>query len=273
MGTSGSTSGPGDKMPLLPSWATPPGSPEAPATPDPKQQPKTAPASQPRRWQSAKGRLSSVASGGSGSKGIASAGRAYTRALGGGGSAASSAASARAATSRLGHFLASVSTGGVSAALESLGLGRFVGRDAETVFAAIADALAPEGTDREQVATREAINDTLAYLYEEYVLPDGDLAGLEAMTPESIREAIEASVTASIFHRWLGDLERRLEEKAVSAPEAIRLERDIEAHIRDTIHLDLQGKDPLRVDWSGAEGQAFVQHIYEEAYSILEAQR
>ena len=270
MGTSGSTTGPGDRIPLLPSWAAPPGNPEAPAQPDPNLQPETAPASPPRRWQSAKGRLGSVASGGGGSKGIASAGRAYARALGGGRSAASSAASARAATSRLGHFLTSVLTGGVGAALESLGLSRFVGRDAETVFAAIADALAPEGNDREQVATREAINDTLAALYEEYVLPDGNLAGLDAMSPESVREAIEASITASIFHRWLGDLERRLEERAISAAEAIRLERDIEAYIRDTIHLDLQGKDPLRVDWSGAEGQAFVQGIYEEAYSILE---
>jgi len=214
-----------------------------------------------------------VASGGGGSKGIGSAGRAYTRALGGGRNAASSAASARAATSRLGSFLARVSSGGIGAALDSLGLGRFVGRDAETVFTAIADALAPEGTDREQVSTREAINDTLVSLYEEYVLPDGNIAGLEAMTLESIREAIEASVAASIFHRWLGDLERRLEEKAVSAAEAIRLERDIEAYIRDTIHLDLQGKDPLRVDWSGAEGQALVQGIYEEAYSILEGRQ
>jgi hypothetical protein len=149
-------------------------------------------------------------------------------------------------------------------------LSRFVGRDAETVFAAIADALAPEGTDREQVATREAINETLASLYEQYVLPDGNVAGLEAMSPDSIRDAIQASVAASIFHRWLGDLERRLEEKAVSAAEAIKLERDVEAYIRDAIHLDLQEQDPLRVDWSGPEGQALVQGIYEEAYSILE---
>ena len=28
MGTSGSTSGPGDKIPLLPDWAIPPGNPE-----------------------------------------------------------------------------------------------------------------------------------------------------------------------------------------------------------------------------------------------------
>ena len=151
MGTSGSTGGPGDTTPLLPSLALPAGNPEAPTQPDLDSQPTNPLVSPPRRWQSAKGRLSSVASGGGGGKGISSAGRAYTRALGGSRNAASSGASARATTLRLGSFLAHVSSAGVGAALESLGLGRFVGQDAETVFAAIADALAPEGTDSEQV--------------------------------------------------------------------------------------------------------------------------
>jgi hypothetical protein len=60
-----------------------------------------------------------------------------------------------------------------------------------------------------------------------------------------------------------------LEEKAVTAAQAVKLERDMESYIRDTVKLDLRDKDPLTMQWDGAEGSAFVDRIYEEAYSIL----
>lgn len=226
-------------------------------------------ARRPAYWATAKSRLASVASGGHTRAGIARAGRAYVRARGGSRAASHSATSARGATARLGGFLSLVASQGVRPALESLGLGRLVGSEAHLVFAAIIDSLAPEGSDLEQAATREAIGQTLAGLFEEYVAPDGSVAALEAMTPDGIRAAVEASVAASIFHRWLGDLERRLEEKAVTAAQAVKLERDMESYVRETVKLDLTDKDPLKIKWEGEEGAAFVERIYQEAYSIL----
>jgi hypothetical protein len=225
-------------------------------------------------WAAAKRSLGSIAKSGGGGRGrMGSAGRAYVRARGGARAAASSATSARGATSRLGGFLSDVSNRGVGPALESLGLGQFVGRDAHEVFAAIIDALAPEGADLEQSATRDAIEQTLAGLFEQYVGLDGSVTALEAMTPDAIRAAVEASVVASIFNRWLGDLERSLEEKAVTAAQAVKLERDMQLYIRDTVKLDLTDKDPLTMHWHGAEGSTFVERIYQEAYSILGGSR
>lgn len=317
MGTSSSGGGPGDKTPLLPSWALPGGDgggddasgpdgdaaaggdaggddgPEAPDgaldgndagdggagkgdAPDGATdagadagQPVPAAATPRANWAAAKRSLGSVASGGGGRAAIGRAGNAYVRARGGARNAARSATSARSATARLGGFLSDVATRGVGPALESLGLGRLVGRDAHTVFSAIVDALAPEGTDLEQSATREAIQQTLSGLFEEYVAPDGSVAALESMTPDAVRAAVEASVSASIFNRWLGDLERMLEEKAVSPAQAVRLERDVEIYVRDTVKLDLRGTDPLTMRWDGPAGQAFVDRIYEDAYSLL----
>ena len=226
------------------------------------------------KWAAAKRRLGLAAASGKGGRArIARAGRAYVRARGGARSAARSATSARGATARLGGFLSDVANRGVGPALESLGLSRFSGRDAPEVFAAIVDALAPEGADLEQAATRGAIEQTLAGLFEQYVGPDGSVAALEAMTPDAIRTAVEASVAASIFNRWLGDLERMLEEKAVTATQAVRLERDMESYIRDTVKLDLMDKDPLNVKWDGPEGSSFVERIYGEAYSIIGGRR
>lgn len=303
MGTSNSGSGPGDSIPLIPDWALPSGinggevsDPADGGTPgvtggDVAHEVEVAPAGgdeaadgadaasapdapvvvnrPPRNWTSAKARLSSLASRGGGRRRIAAAGRAYVQARGGARNASRSATGARSATARLGGFLSDVANRGIGPALDALGLARFTGRDVNTVFAAIVDALAPEGADIEQVSAREAIEQTLAGLFEQYVAPDGSVAALGAMTPDAIRSAIEASVAASIFNRWLGDLERRLEEKAVSAAQAVKLERDVKSYILDTVKLDLQRVDPLTMQWGGAEGQAFVDRIYEDAYSIL----
>lgn len=290
MGTSFSGGGPVDKIPLLPVWALTGGgdggnsihadvpqdgeSGGAESAKDPNngseqsdQPPAAAPS--PAYWSAAKRRLGVVASHSGGRARIARAGRAYVKARGGAKKAASSATSARGATARLGGFLSNVSNLGVRQALDSLGLGRFIGRNAHEVFAAIVDALAPEGTNLEQSATRLAIEQTLAGLFEEYVAPDGDVTALEAMTPDSIRLAIEASVAASIFNRWLVDLERKLEEKAMTPAQAVKLERDMDAYIRDTVKLDLKDIDPLKMRWDAAEGATFIEQIYQEAYSIL----
>lgn len=326
MGTSNSTGGPGDRTPLLPSWALPgggggdggdgsdgdggadgsgdgggdgtgdggpdgsgdgsadggdnggdPGGDEQPAAggspagggpPGPTGS-THAPAAPPAHWRSAKRRLGAAVTGRTGRAGIARAGRAYVRALGGSRRAAQSVPSARASSARLGGFLADVSGRGLGAALDAIGLGRLVGSDSHTVFAAIVDALAPEGADLEQMAAREAVNETLAELFEQYVAPDGSVAALESMTPDAIRSAVERSVAASIYHRWLGDLEKQLEEKAVTAAEAVRLERDVAAYIRETVKLDLRDRDPLKLGWGTAEGAAFMETIYRDAYAIL----
>jgi hypothetical protein len=301
MGTSNSTGGPGDSTPLLPSWALPsPDAGDGADAPDGDSAADDGGASDddqdadadgdadaagnegvrpdvgaklavqtPAYWRSAKARLGTAVSGRGGRAGIARAGRGYVRALGGSRNATRSSPSARGATSRLGGFLSDVASRGVGPALDSLGLGRVAGQDVHTVFAAIVDAIAPEGADIEQAAARDAVNETLAGLFEEYVGPAGDIAALEAMTPEAINGAIEASVAASVFHRWLGDLERQLEFKAVSAAEAVRLERDMGAYIRESVKLDLRDLDPLRMDWGRGAGAALMERIYQEAYSIL----
>ncbi len=227
------------------------------------------PATPPAYWRSAKRQLGAAVSGRTGRAGLAKAGRAYVRALGGSRNAARSSASARSSTSRLGSFLSDVAGRGIGPAMDAIGLGSYVGRDAQTVFAAIVDAIAPDASDIEQAAAREAVNETLAGLFEQFVSPDGNVAALESMTADTIRSAVETSVAASIFHRWLGDLEKQLEDKAVTPSEAVRLERDMAIYIRETVKLDLSDRDPLKMEWAKPDGVAFMERIYQEAYSIL----
>lgn len=222
----------------------------------------------PAHWQSAKRQLGRAVTGRTGRSGYEKAARAYVRARGGSKQAAATGRSARAATTSLGRFLSDVRNRGFGPAMERLGLGTYVGRSAHTVFGAILDAIAPEGKTREEVATREAISETLAGLFGDFVTDDPGGAFVDAMTAEAIKSAIQASIVAAAFHRFTGDLARQLEEKAISPAEALRIERDIHQYMVDTVQLDFTGKDPLTMDWDTVGG-AMIDTLYEDAYRMI----
>jgi hypothetical protein len=138
-----------------------------------------------------------------------------------------------------------------------------------TVFAAVVDAIAPEGITREEVAAREAVCETLADLFGQFVVADPTGAALaQAMTPDGIRRAIESCVVAAAFNRWLDDLARQIESKAVSAAEALKAERDIHQYMVDTVKLDFADKEPLSIEWK-TDGQALIDRLYDDAYRML----
>jgi len=286
MGTQSSYGGPGDKTPLLPDWAlqtpAPPLGPEdeesaeegtdSDQTGDEDSPTPTAapvPAKAPRLWQAAKGRLGACAGSGNRKDSFRKAARSYVKALGGSRRAARSSAAGRNATASLGSFLSGVASSGLEATLRTLRLAAFVGKDAESVFAAVINAICPDGTSREDVAARESVNEALWQLYGELIPEDGSLAALDSLTDEQVQATILASVTAYIYRRWLGDLGIKIEQKAVSAKDAVKLERQMKTYIRDSVKLELGDRRALTVDWKGKEGRALVEKIYQEAFSLI----
>ena len=298
MGTSKSYDGPKDRTPLLPSWAFPdaddgqPSLPSPPDTPLPEEpvsgQPSPEPLSEPSAntvfpstellpqpppvssWRAAKVSLGKAISGGGGSGAFARPGRKYVRALGGARSASRTSRAGKSSTTRLGQFLSSVGSRGFNETLQRFGLSSVVGKDAETVFAAISNALAPAGASREEAIARDAVNEALESLYERSILADSDLTKLDQMGTQEIAQALETAVSSYIYHRWLGELEIVIEKKAMSAKEAVRLERNMRAYISECVQLDMQGVDVLNMDWNGTSGQQFIEKIFTEAYRILE---
>lgn len=308
MGTSKSYGGPGDRTPLLPSWAQPlasavdpgvipddPSQQQAPgestqgsagmetptstdipgsndevprdSTPAAQSGPPAVPGGALAPWRAAKVSLGKTVSGGS-RRDYAAAASGYVRARGGSRQAARSARSGRASVVALGGFLTGVVTRGADATLRALGLGAFVGENVTVAFAAIANVLAPAGASLEEAAARVAIMDVLERFYA--LLEDGGLQRLESLTQADLRQAIKDSVGAYIYHRWLQELGRQIEVKAISASHAVRLEREVQAYVRALVDLNLATLDPLNVAWDGDEGDLFVEQIYQEAYLMLE---
>lgn len=306
MGTSKSYGGPGDKPPLLPDWALPPPEggdplPEEEEQEEEETQPdiedsadheaaepdsdeddeaggdddvggiEQGPAVPLGSWRSAKTLFGKAVKKNGDKQAFRKAAQSYVRAHGGSRRAAQTATAGRSATARLGGFLSDVATRGLNAALEAINLSSVIGKDPRTVFAAIANAIAPDGSSPEKAVAREATNDVLADFYERFVTDD-DLSRLNSLTSEDVKSAILDSVTCYIYHRWLQELGRQIEEKTMSSSEAVRLERETKLFVKDSVTVDFKDKDPLTMDWA-SDGSVLVERIFSEAYSLFGAGR
>jgi hypothetical protein len=287
MGTSSSSGGPTDTSPLLPPWADPlppidnilpsdwgkPG--PDPAVPqdsnaDPiTAPPVSAPSIVPATWTSAKGALSRLARGRSSSGSFAPSFRRYVGARGGGRTAAHTASSGRAVTGAFGGFLADVIRDGVVGAANTLGLGDFVGRDAEFVLASFIDLLAPDGALLEDAAARKALIDTTFEMFDRFNVQENGLEALDGLDAAGMEQIICLYVTNYVYERFLMEMANCIERGSLSEAEANVLTDQGKEFVEGEVRFDLSGIDVLKLDWRGDEGQRFVRAIYERAYSLL----
>jgi hypothetical protein len=303
MGTSSSYGGPSDRTPLLPAWALPPAPTPPPEVPHPQDPPEDdgeignddgasetpntdaepvaanpaenlRPAAVPPgvgstgTWTSAKiGFRKAIES--RTPQSFRNAAKAYARASRSLGSGAAGARSGKQATASLGGFLSAAAGQGLQRALDGIGLAAVVGRDVNEVLAALSNALAPDGATKEEAAARDAVNEAIESLYEGLLAEGRDLTALETMSPADIAASVALCVESYIYNRWLGDLGVRIEQKAVSAAEAVRIERDVRAFIHETVRLDMSRVDVMTLDWRGEAGRQFVETIYRDAYTLF----
>ena len=149
-------------------------------------------------------------------------------------------------------------------------MSRLIGQDAETVLAGIANRLAPAGDTQEAACARRAINDVFAGLHEK-VIEAGDIAALDSLDSSAIDAAVERSIAAHIYYRWLADLGLSIEKGAISESKAVDLENQMRKYVDDSVSLAFEDVDLVNADWSSGELRATINGIYEQAYHILEA--
>jgi hypothetical protein len=169
----------------------------------------------------------------------------------------------------LGGFLADVAHRGLQKAAERIGIANVLGQDAETVFSAIVDAIAPSGATPEQSAARAGVSDALWRLYDQLSLQD-DVFKIDAIDAAAAAKAVEAAIVAVIFNRWLQEVGLGLEERTASSVDAVRRERDLKDYVRQSVHLDLEGTDILEMDWRSPASRQFIENKYAEAYAVFE---
>lgn len=285
MGTSGSFGGPGDTNHLLPPWARPnydiddgpidigtQPTGEIPniGPPNNVNPDNVTPEKQDNQtWKAAKNAMSRYASGGSGKRGPAKTGRYYVGAKGGAKKAAQAATSGRTTTRKLAGFLAETGRNGLANALNLIGLRNLVGKDIDTVFSGLVDALSDDGENFDKNIAKQAMEGALEFFYTQ-CSDDQDFNSMENLSPEQIKSAIEKFVSDYIYKRWLQELGSCIEKNAISETEAIKLEQEVETYVSDLVNLEFDSKDTLLIDWYGVEGEQIIDSLYVEVYSLIE---
>ncbi|MBF6612276.1 MAG: hypothetical protein IVW55_04030 [Chloroflexi bacterium] len=195
---------------------------------------------------------------------------AYVRAQGGASGAAQQAVAGRAAAGGLGRFLSGYAGGGLAGALEEAGLGHLIGQDRNAVILGLADALVGANRTLEESAARDALLEVLQdELGEEALLDPTSIANGALLDAGAVGSIIEAFIAAYIYARLIQQLGRQINEGAPTIPAARRVEEDLRAYIKASVHLDLRGIDPVAFNWNGPEGAQFVDGLMHSAHEQL----
>jgi hypothetical protein len=301
MGTSASNQGPKHINSLLPPWAPdveddgpdipnevldpplhdvvpPPG--EPPSVPPAPAQPPVAPAepAQPGlSWQSPKtllGRLArSGTTGGSARGDIRTVARRFVRAHGRARGATNASRSGRRTAQRIGTVLGSIARQGVVETFRHLGLETYLGQSPRVLLAALTNAIVPEGALVEQAIARAAAVEALVEMFERYEVEAKGAEALNALDTAGIAATMQHFVAAYVNGRLVNALSIKIEQEALSAQHAVRLERDIKEFVMQTVRVDFGEQDLARLDWRSPEATRLVDRIVYDGFRLLEVAR
>lgn len=220
-------------------------------------------------WQAAKIAMSNVAKGGGTRKLIRSAAKSYSKAKGGPKKAAATASGGRSVVVSLGGFLSSVSKEGLNKTLTDLGLSKFIGRDVETVCAAIINELAPSGSSLEDAAARDALVEVISDLFKKFAVDEEGLNKLESIDQETMKETLQECICCYLYKRWIQEVGISLDKK-LSSSDVKKIEKKVKNYVYESVKLDFEDRNISLMDWGSKEGKDYIQQKFEEAYSVFE---
>ena len=301
MGTSASNPGPKNINSLLPPWAPeleddgadipeevldllpeqPPASaeppPEQPAPPDPPPaaEPPVAPPS--LEWRSPKTLLGKLArsgrSGTEATRDIRRIGRRFVRAHGRARAATNASRSGTRTARSIGAVLGNIAQRGVVETFRRLGLETYLGQSPRVLLTALAEAIIPNGALTEAAIARAAAVEALVELFRRYDVEGRGAEALNSLDSVGIAATMQHFVAAYINGRLVNALSIKIEEEALSAQHAVRLERDIKEYVMQTVRLDFGEQDLARLDWNTPEAARLVDRIVFDGFRLLEVAR
>lgn len=193
----------------------------------------------------------------------------YVAALGGALAAAASGAGTVVAPAQgLAGLGVGLAQDGLTSTLQALGLSHLVGADRYEVLDGLLEALAGEGSTLEEQAVLSALCEAFEELFPDDAETYEDLEDVE-LDADGVIELVERFVVRWVYDRMLPTLAERLSH--IEDPETVR-RRDSELRERISLlaALRLEDRDPLSVDWRGAEGERILTELVTRVYEDME---
>lgn len=228
------------------------------------------PTNQSTDWGKSKGALTRIAKSTSGSS-IQKAGRKYVSGLGGRRGATRAAAQGRITGGKYASFLGAIASGGISNALQNLGLDNLSGRSSEEICLAIADAIAPTGSTNDEAIARDALISTLDSLYNKLQENGNDFSNLDSLSIDQIKETLIEYVSNYVFIKWMYELGSAIEKGSVTESDAINLETEVKDLIFAETFERYRDVPVETFNISDQSNNAIIEEIFQTAYSTLES--
>lgn len=281
MGTSNSYGGPGGGTPLVPTWlGGDEGIPNnnqpldnnepSPANGDkplvPLKKPDDNHEAPPDRYRSARGNFTRFSkSGGTDRQSLGRAISSYVSTSSGGSKrAARRMGSSRTVTAGLIGFLSDIRQRGTEAALQTLNLGSLVGKSIEDIFLGLADYICPPGGTVDEGVSRNAFIETIADL------ASSGITDLDQLTFEQMQAVLEIYATHAIEARLCNDIGTKICIVPTNISNVEQVQSQLQDFIRRSVADALNSSTDELKKISPDKALVFVEHIYEQAFSILQ---
>jgi hypothetical protein len=114
------------------------------------------------------------------------------------------------------------------------------GNDTKTTLSLLADALSPSPDDKESSVARDAITNTICYLYEYIDTNKLDISILQNMDIDLQNHTLSIYITEYIWGKMLNDLQSRIEEKILSQNRIIEIETEYRDYIKNKVDVEIR---------------------------------
>jgi len=279
MGTSGSSSGPGSGVPMVPPWADPAptsgdganppdGKPDDgtvkpdanPTAPPAVPQPAVAPSG---RFRGARTNIGSFGKTGDTSSMRRGVGQYVKKGYGG----SSTATQRMGGTARVAGGLSNAlsSGGGAGGTPQSAFAQQMQGKSANEIISGIIDAVAPTNGSQDLEASRESIREVLGELVQEK--PDVDLLSLDTASMELV---VERFVAADVYRRIFLDIGKKIQDAAPNAKAGLQRLRQVKEYVKETVKSSFKSIREKVGTTSNANVAKIARDSLKETFTIFE---
>lgn len=269
MGTSSSYGGPKGKNPLLPDDFQSDSSDASDNAPDDngnssdqdKSKKNDNDKLKPKLWTNVKNQVSRLVANPSNDfkKPLSS----YVNAHGGSQGATASAKAGKKTTAKLANFISLTKNHGFTKTLTQYSI-QYENRSAHDVLSELVNKLAPAPNTKEEAVARNALLDTLDFLYLEIEKSNGDIESLDHMDLNMFDNLINTYISAYIFQRFLSELESRFENNSSNENSAFELEEIIKDYICGVV--DNVAK---KYTFSSTDIHQVIDDVYTDCYEVI----
>ncbi len=278
MGTSRSYSGPTGKNPLLPPWAdgevdsgvTDPGSNQT-TTPTDNRETNIPPLQSPsslESWGNVKGSFTRLAGKPSfSSSGARKTMRSFVKAHGGAANASKISRRGQSVAQSIGGVLSGLAVHGENLIYDGFNFQDCVGKKTSELLSILVDLVVPNNDDLESMVARDAAVEAFQKLFEIFDVNSKGLEALKNLSLDNMKIVFKTYLSEYIFVSLLNKAGQKLEK--MLPKDAKKCETWVKGYINSKVELDLSSINFTTLDWKGADGKAFVQNIFNQAYTLI----